>query len=85
MTAQRIHADRNTRGAFGAGVGIHAERELDVGIAGEVHGAKRYRLQRLLGDLAEYGGEEQAHLGARRRLVGDDGRIALGADDGMQG
>ena len=84
MAAQGVDTDRNAGRPLGAGVGVHAERQFHVGVGGEVHGTERHRLQRLLGDLAQHGGQEEAHLGAGRGLVRHHGRVAVGADDGVQ-
>ena len=67
--ARRVHADRDARGALAREVGVHPQRERDVGVGGQPHRAKRHRLQRLLGDLAEHRGGEKTDLGAAGGLM----------------
>ena len=84
MPAQRVDAHRDAGGPLGAGVGIHAQCQFHVGVTREVHGTERHRLERLLGDLAEDGSQEEAYLGPHRRFIRHHGRVALGTDDGVQ-
>ena len=84
MPAQRVDTYGNAGGSLGARVRVHAERQLHVGIGSEMHGTERHRLQRFLGHLTEDSGQEEAYLRASRGLTCHDGRIAFGANDGMQ-
>ncbi len=82
--AGRVHANRNAGGPLAIGVGIHSERETDVGIGREMHRTQRYRLERLFRCLAERSGEKKADLGAFSRLEPYRPWIAVGADHRME-
>ena len=79
--AGRVEPDRDAGGPLAPGVGVHPEREHDVGIAREPDGAERHGLERLLGHLPEHRGGEQPDLGPLAGLEPGGDRVAVGADD----
>ena len=68
-TAGGVEADRDAGGAGACRVGIHAEREHDIGVGGEPDRPERHRLERLLGNLPQHRGGEEPDLGALARLL----------------
>ena len=78
-----VETDRDAGGPLTRGVGVHAERQHDVLVAGQPHGTDRHRLQRLLGHLPQHRRGEQADLGTRGGFGAGRDRITVGADHGV--
>ena len=73
-----VDADRNPGRGGAAGVRVHPERAHDVGVASQVDGLERDRLQRLPGHLPEHRGGVEPELGGAAG-TGGGGGIAAGA------
>jgi hypothetical protein len=83
--AGRVETHRHAGGPLARGVAVHAQRERHIGVGGEPDRAEGHRLERLLGNLAEHRGGIQADLGAGGGLEAGGHRIAVGAEDRVQG
>ena len=84
-SARGIETHRDRRGLRAAEIGVHAERLCHVDVARDVHLPKRDRLQRLLWGLPKHRRGPEPDLLPDSRTLGGLGRVALGADDVVQG
>ena len=65
-----VQSDGNSGARPGREVRVHPERDRDVLVAREVHGAHGNRLQRFFRHVAQHGRRVETDLGAPRRRAG---------------